>query len=65
VSIYNTNERGHLAVSLEMEKYELSSERSVLKATGNFDLDPSDLPQILYDFEKLFSKQRLAQEFEK
>src|SRR5215813_9710272 len=65
LSIFNTNERGYLAVSLEMEKYELSSERYLMKATGGFDLDPGDLPQILYDFEKLFSKQRLTEEFGK
>ena len=65
LSIFNTNERGYLAVSLEMEKYDLSSGRNLMKAMRSFDLDPSDLPQILYDFEKIFSKERLAQEFGK
>ena len=63
LSIYSTNERGYSALSLSLEKYDLASERHTVKATASFDLDPGDIPGILADFERVFSKERLAQEF--
>jgi hypothetical protein len=63
LSIYNTNDRGYLGIDLSMEKYDLPAERHLMKALGSFDLDPSDLPKVLYGFEKLFDKQNLSREF--
>jgi hypothetical protein len=63
LAIYNTNQRGHLGVSVAMERYDLELERPAMKATASFNLDPGDLPAVLYDFEQTFSKQNLALEF--
>jgi hypothetical protein len=63
LTIYNSDQLGHLGVSVAMERYDLELERQAMKATANFNLDPSDLPGVLYDFEQAFSRQNLAREF--